>query len=190
MPLCPYRSQTLNRSQYFCLDSRKDRTTLPACLLVSAEENGRHFYLNEHAFRRLRWTTLGSDQNLRHSSSKIWIKWIGCAQMNDVICAPLTEPSVVDYAVLSLAHCCCHMTVSSAVCSNHQCGKLLTRQITRPILLRNNLCSELFLKIVRAALASKLKCEFRQARLVACQGTVEFRAFDKECCCYSSYSAV
>ncbi|KFD51756.1 hypothetical protein M513_07453, partial [Trichuris suis] len=86
--------QTLNRSQYFCLDSRKDRTTLPACLLVSAEENGRHFYLNEHAFRRLRWTTLGSDQNLRHSSSKIWIKWIGCAQMNDVICAPLTEPSV------------------------------------------------------------------------------------------------
>ncbi|KFD69396.1 hypothetical protein M514_12926 [Trichuris suis] len=116
MPLCPYRSQTLNRSQYFCLDSRKDRTRLPACLLVSAEENGRHFYLNEHAFRRLRWTTLGSDQNLRHSSSKIWIKWIGCAQMNDVICAPLTEPSVV-------------------VCSNHQCGKLLTRQITRPILL-------------------------------------------------------
>ncbi|KFD54346.1 hypothetical protein M513_04689 [Trichuris suis] len=38
-------------------DSRKDRTTLPACLLVSAEENGRHFYLNEHAFRRLWWTT-------------------------------------------------------------------------------------------------------------------------------------
>ncbi|KFD67146.1 hypothetical protein M514_20766 [Trichuris suis] len=40
-----------------------------------------------------------------------------------------------DNAVLSLAHCCCHMIVSSAVCSNHQCGKLLTRQITRPILL-------------------------------------------------------
>ncbi|KFD59664.1 hypothetical protein M514_28157 [Trichuris suis] len=48
------------------LDPRKDRTRLPACLLVSAEENGRHFYLKEHAFHRLWWTTLGSGRNLRH----------------------------------------------------------------------------------------------------------------------------